>query len=568
MARREDTSEGLDRRGLIKGAAAAGLALGSAPAAASAAGRGERATNGVVPDDGITTDPALVTARTVNGRIRGYRQGGVLMFKGVPYAASTAGAKRFQPPQPVKPWQGVRSTLHYGPIAPQDKGTGRFNDEEAFIFRWNDAVEDEDCLRLNLWTAGCDDVRRPVLVWLHGGGFAAGSGHDIPAFDGENLARTGEAVVVTLNHRLNVLGFLDLSSWNEDLRDSANAGMLDIVAALRWVKDNIAEFGGDPARVTVFGQSGGGAKVSALMGMPAARGLFHRAAIFSGSFAQFNTPERSARLSALLLQELGVRKGDLAGLQAMPYATLRAAAERVTARINPPFDGFLDVRRLPQMLNFAPVVDGRTILPDAVDPAMPRTMPEVPLIIGSTLNEFVTGINNPDVNAMDAEGLRARVEKFAPGRAGPVIEAFRRTAPDAAPFALWSRIATAPIRQAVIDQARRRVAAGAGATHLFWFTWQTPILDGRPMAFHCLDIPFWFGNAGKCASMTGGGRGALDLAGRMSGALLAFAATGSPDTPALPQWRAVSAGSFPSLRLDGSPRMDAESDAAERASLR
>jgi para-nitrobenzyl esterase len=246
MARREDTSEGLDRRGLIKGAAAAGLALGSAPAAASAAGRGERATNGVVPDDGITTDPALVTARTVNGRIRGYRQGGVLMFKGVPYAASTGGANRFQPPQPVKPWPGVRSTLHYGPIAPQDKGTGRFNDEEAFIFRWNDAVEDEDCLRLNLWTAGCDDARRPVLVWLHGGGFAAGSGHDIPAFDGENLARTGDAVVVTLNHRLNVLGFLDLSTWSEDLRDSANVGMLDIVAALRWVKDNIAEFGGDP----------------------------------------------------------------------------------------------------------------------------------------------------------------------------------------------------------------------------------------------------------------------------------------------------------------------------------
>ncbi|QCI95893.1 carboxylesterase/lipase family protein (plasmid) [Novosphingobium sp. EMRT-2] len=567
MARRDDTSEGLDRRGLIKGAAA-GLVLGSAPAAASAAGRGERAMHGMAPDDGITTDPARVTAHTTGGRIRGYCQGGVLMFKGVPYAASTGGANRFQPPQPVKPWQGVRSTLHYGPIAPQDKGTGRFNDEEAFIFRWNDAVEDEDCLRLNLWTAGCDDARRPVLVWLHGGGFAAGSGHDIPAFDGENLARTGEAVVVTLNHRLNVLGFLDLSTWSEDLRDSANAGMLDIVAALRWVKDNIAEFGGDPARVTVFGQSGGGAKVSALMGMPAARGLFHRAAIFSGSFAQFNTPERAARLSALLLQELGVRKGDLAALQAMPYTSLRAAAERVAARINPSFDGFLDVRRLPQMLNFAPVVDGRTILADAVDPAIPRTTPDVPLIIGSTLNEFVTGINNPDANAMDAESLRARVETFAPGRAGPVVEAFRRATPDAAPFALWSRIATAPIRQAVIDQARRRIASGADAAYLFWFTWQTPILDGRPMAFHCLDIPFWFGNAGTCASMTGGGHEARQLAASMSGALLAFAATGSPDTDALPQWRAVSAGSFPSLRLDGSPRMDGESDAAERASLR
>ncbi len=554
-----------DRRGIMTGAAlATGLAL--YPASAGFAGP-KAAPPGPAPSE-ITTDPAQVTAKTASGRLRGYRKGRVTIFKGVPYAAPTGGANRFRPPQPVTPWQGVRSALHHGPIAPQDKGTGRLNDEEAFIFRWNDAVEDEDCLRLNIWTPGLYDARRPVLVWLHGGGFAAGSGHDIPAFDGENLARTGDAVVVTLNHRLNLLGFLDLSSWGDDYADSANVGMLDIVAALAWIRDNITRFGGDPERVTIFGQSGGGAKVTALMAMPAARGLFHRAAILSGSFAMFNTPDRSAQLTALLLAELGIARGDGAALQALPYAALRAAAEKVMARINPGFDGFVDVRRIAQMLNFAPVVDGRTILPTPGAPHVPMTDPKVPLIIGSTLNEFVNGINQPDADAMTEQMLRARAERFMPGRGDAVIRAFRAATPDASPFDLWSRMATAPIRQAVIDQAARRIAVEAAPTYLYWFTWQTPILDGRPRAFHCLDIPFWFDNAEACASMTGGGVEARGLARQMSRALIAFAATGTPQTAAMPEWRPITPGAFPSLRLDARPAMVDEIDAAERDSLK
>jgi para-nitrobenzyl esterase len=554
-----------DRRGIMTGAAlATGLAL--CPASASLANAKAPAPDPANPE--ISTDPAQVTAKTASGRLRGYRKGRITIFKGVPYAAPTGGANRFRPPRPAAPWQGVRSALHYGPIAPQDKGTGRFNDEEAFIFRWNDAVEDEDCLRLNIWTPGLYDARRPVLVWLHGGGFAAGSGHDIPAFDGENLARTGDAVVVTLNHRLNLLGFLDLSSWGEGFEDSGNVGMLDIVAALAWVHDNIARFGGDPDRVTIFGQSGGGAKVTALMAMPAARGLFHRVAILSGSFAMFNTPDRSAQLSALLLAQLGIARGDIAALQALHYATLRAAAEKVMAKINPGFDGFIDVRRIAQMLNFAPVVDGRNILPTPGAPGVPLTDPKVPLIIGSTLNEFVTGINQPEVEAMTEQGLHARAERFAPRRGDAVVRAFRAANPDASAFDLWSRIATAPIRQAVIDQAARRIAADAAPTYLYWFTWATPILEGRPRSFHCLDIPFWFNNAAACASMTGGGAGARALANQMSQALVAFAATGVPSASALPVWQPVTARAFPSLRLDTGPRMIAEIDAAERASLK
>lgn len=554
----------MQRRDLIRAVSMAGAVGLATPGKLSAQ------ENAALPSEdsfSIDTDRERTTARTTAGPVRGYRQGGVTMFKGVPYGASTGGANRFRPPRPPQPWTEVRSCLNYGPIAPQDKGTGRFHDEEAFIFRWNDAVEDEDCLRLNVWTQSLDDERRPVLVWLHGGGFAAGSGHDIPAFDGANLAATGKAVVVTLNHRLNLLGFLDLSDWGEEHDASANLGMLDIVAALRWVRDNIARFGGDPSRVTIFGQSGGGAKANALMAMPEAKGLYHRAMVMSGSFAMFNSPEKARRLSALVLEDLGIGRGDLPSLQALPYARLRTAAERVMARVNPSFDGFVDVRRIRDMLNFAPKFDGKTLLADPRHPGHVASDPQVPLIIGSTLNEFVTGINNPAAFAMTDEELRRKVERFVPGKAEAAIAAFRATGPVDKPFALWSRMATAPIRQAVIDQARRRLQAGSAPTWLFWFTWQSPVLEGRPMAFHCLDIPFWFGNARTCASMTGGGRDALALSASMVRSLLAFAADGMPGAKDLPTWRAVSGDDLASLQLAASPVMVREIDAAERAAI-
>lgn len=559
----------MQRRDLIRAASTAG-AIGLMPAAAFAAQENAMQPSSDAPAIDmarIDTDGEKTTARTTAGPIRGYRQGGVTMFKGVPYGAPTGGANRFYPPRPPQAWGEVRSCLHYGPIAPQDKGSGRFHDEEAFIFRWNDAVEDEDCLRLNVWSSSLDDGRRPVLVWLHGGGFAAGSGHDIPAFDGMNLAATGEAVVVTLNHRLNLLGFLDLSDWGEEHAATGNLGMLDIVAALRWVRDNIARFGGDPSRVTIFGQSGGGAKVTALMGMPEAKGLYHRAMVLSGSFAMFNTPDKARRLSALVLEDLGIARGDLPALQALPYVRLLAAAERVMARSNPTFDGFIDVRRIPDMLNFAPTLDGKTLLADPQHRSHAASDPQVPLIVGSTLNEFVTGINEPAAFAMTDEELRHKVDRFVPGKAEDAIAAFRATGPKDKPFALWSRMATAPIRQSVIDQAQRRLDSGSAPTWLFWFTWQSPVLEGRPMAFHCLDIPFWFGNARTCAAMTGGGREAEALSASMVRALLAFAAEGVPNAPDLRSWRAVSVDDMASLQLADSPRMIGEVDAAERAAI-
>ena len=259
-------------------------------------------------------------AQTKYGQVAGYIERGVYTYKGIPYAK----AERFLPAQEPKAWQGVRSSRHWGPVCPQAKNNGWRNDETAFFYQWNDGYQSEDCLRLNIWTKGLNDgKKRPVLFWLHGGGYTSGNGQEHPGYDGRNLADKGDVVVVTINHRLNVLGFLDLSSFGEKYKESANVGMTDIVAALRWVKENIANFGGDPNCVTIFGQSGGGGKVSTLLCMPSAQGLFHRAMVMSGSFLG-STPQKEAReVGELTAWYLGLTTETIDSIQRVPYESAR-----------------------------------------------------------------------------------------------------------------------------------------------------------------------------------------------------------------------------------------------------
>jgi para-nitrobenzyl esterase len=563
----------MNRRLLLKGAtlSIASGATSVLPALARANSAKEQAGGaGSSRGDGVIARAGQATVEIATGRIAGCIRNGIFSFKGLPYGDATEGINRFCPPRKPQPWTGIRSSRQYGFVCPQDKGTGRQNDEEAFMFQWNDSVEGEDCLRVNVWTPGINDnKKRAVMVWLHGGGFTAGSGHDLPAFDGENLARRGDVVVVTLNHRLNLLGFLDLSKYGEKYAESANVGMLDIVQALQWVRENIGVLGGDAERVLIFGQSGGGAKVSTLMGMPSAQGLFHRAIVQSGSFALSSTPEKSQRLAELMLLQLGLSASNVDRLQMLPYAELRRASEAVLRMANPPpAGGVIDVRRVGSGLGFGPVVDGKVLPTLPFGPNAPVISADIPMMIGTTLNEFASGINHPEYEHMSEGELETRTASLYAARAKAVVTAFRKRTPDAKPFDIWSRIMSAPVREAAVAQARSKAALEKAPAYLYWFTWHTPIFDARPRAFHCAELPFVFYNTDRCDTMTGGGPRARALAARIADAWIQFAKTGNPNHAGIPQWAPFHADTVPTLVFDDKTILVRNPDGDERDALR
>jgi para-nitrobenzyl esterase len=506
---------------------------------------------------------------TQHGKVIGYLHKGINAFKGIPYGADAAGANRFKPPRKPVPWVGVRSSRQYGPVSPQAARSGWANDEEAFLFSWNDGVQGEDCLRVNVWTPAVNDDRpRPVMVWLHGGGFAAGSGQELLAYDGENLARSGDVVVVSLNHRLNVFGYLDLSWAGQDYASSANVGMLDIVAALEWVRENIAAFGGDPGNVTIFGQSGGGGKAGTLMAMPGAKGLFHKAIIESGSMAKVGSAETSRKLGEQVVAELGFTQATIGRIHELPSSRLLEAAAAVlrraaaSATAGPP-----DIRRMADRPGFAPVLDGTVVTSHPFSPVATPLAAGIPLIVGSTLNEFVTGINHPEYEAMTLVELQSRATAMFGARAESIVGIFRKRTPLAKPFDLWSRIAASSVRGAAVDQAKAQAANGNAPVYLYWFTWQTPVLDGRPRAFHCSELPFVFDNTDRCEAMTGGGPEARKLGMAMSQAWTRFARTGNPNHAAMPVWQPVTAKSVPTMIFDSHSTLAIEPDREELASV-
>jgi para-nitrobenzyl esterase len=558
----------VQRRALLKGAAA--LACGAAApgvvsGATSAPARGQ-ASQGAAPV--IARDGDAVAA-TRTGRVAGYIHRGIVTFKGIPYADNSAGPNRFMPPVKPKSWEGVRSSRQYGYVAPQGPRGGWANDEEAFMFAWDDGVQNEDCLRVNVWTPALGDgKKRPVMIWLHGGGYTAGSGQELRSYDGENLARRGDLVMVSLNHRLNVLGYLDLSKFGDQYGASGNVGMLDIVAALEWVRDNIENFGGNPQMVTIFGQSGGGGKVSTLMAMPAAKGLFHRAIVESGSILQGIPPENAQKVTDAVVGELGLTAATIGQIQTLPYQQILTAADKVLRERRPKVVGGIpNFRRISTLLGFGPVVDGKTLPNHPFDPGAPAISADIPMIIGTTLNEFVTALNHPEYEVMSEADLETRVREIYGERTTSVISAFRQRTPQAKPFDLWSRIAASGVRGSAIEQAKLKAAQGRAPAYLYWFTWQTPILSGRPRAFHCAEIAFVFDNTDRCETMTGGGAEPRALAGKMCDAWIQFARTGNPNHPQLPNWPVFSPETIPTMIFDHPSRIEMNPDGAEQRSV-
>jgi para-nitrobenzyl esterase len=503
--------DGVFRRTLLRASALAAAAASTVDGVSGeTASKAER--------QAAVSTPTSAVVETVSGKVRGFLDRGIYTYKGIPYAASTEGKNRWLAPQKPTSWPGVREAMVYGPVCPsyyQGGGVFPFHMEPMF------AQESEDCLRVNVWTPGINDNRkRPVLVWLHSMGFHSGSGHQFRVYDGANLARRGDAVVVTLNHRINIFGFCNLKEYDDRLSQSANVGMLDIVAALQWVRDNIARFGGNPENVTVFGQSGGGMKICTLFAMPQAQGLFHKAIVQSGPRLRSGTLEGSARLSAGVVRELGISGDIVQQLQEVDFRKLRSAAMSAARTADAP----------------QPIVDGLTVVSHPLDEEALEMSSQIPLLIGTTLHE-----GNRSDKLLSESDLDEIVRKRFPGKFREVTETLKRTYPSSSANERLA-IVTSYYRRDSIQIAARKAALNAAPVFVYQFAWETPIFAERPArAIHFSDLPFTFDNTDLCPHATGGTKEARKLAARISEAWVRFARTGNPNHPGLPQWPRFSA---------------------------
>jgi para-nitrobenzyl esterase len=471
-----------------------------------------------------TESPAVDTAA---GKVRGLMNNGVHVFRGVPYGAPTGGVNRFMPPQKPAPWTGIRNAYENGHTAPQIMPAAS---AIGFGLRSN-ALQGEDCLVLNVFTPGVNENtnaghKRPVMVWIHGGGYTYSSGTTLVA-DGTNLARAGDVTVVCLNHRLNIFGHLYLDEvGGTKYAGSGNLGMLDLVAALEWVRDNIARFGGDPGNVTIFGQSGGGGKVSTLLGMPAAKGLFHKAIVESGSTLRQQTSEEAQKTTGKVFERLGLKPGQVDVLQNLPVPKLIEAMGNG---------------------RFGPVVDGKVLPRNPFDPTASDFSADVPVIIGTAETEG-TYFATPDILVLDEATMRARLKQRLHDDSDRIIDLFRKDRPNANPSELYYTISAFPTKANI--QAERKAALGKAPAYLYLINWRTPVQDGTRFSPHCLELPFVFNNVWHMPELVGTGPGIQPLADKVSGAWVAFAKTGNPNHAGIPHWPAYDATARATMLID------------------
>ncbi|MCR9262347.1 MAG: carboxylesterase family protein [Pseudomonadaceae bacterium] len=500
------------------------------------------------PSDAVETVVPDPVAQTNTGAVRGVSDDGVLTFKGVRYGADTS-TTRFAAPAKPQPWDGVKPAAAFGATCPQTP-TGN----PGGLFTSWAAVPtppmSEDCLFLNVWTpALADGAKRPVMVWFHGGGFSSGSGSS-RAYEGARLARRGDVVVVTVNHRLNVLGYLALGHYGEGFEDSAVAGVLDMVLALQWVQDNIASFGGDPDTVMIFGESGGGAKVSTLMATPIAQGLFHRAVVQSGAMLSF--PEQAVAQAAAdkLVANLGLTADTLAQIKTMPEADIRAALEGTGAAT-------------------APSIDGRTLTRHPFEPDAAPAGRDVPMLLGTnrTENSLFIGGANPAIFDVTWEQLPDIMRRSYPDKdVEAIIAGYRALQPEASAADVYFE-ATTDSRWLAghVVQAERKVQQGGAATYLYLFNWDTPVDGGKWRSPHALEIGFVFDNVANSESMSGSGAEQQQIADMMADTWIAFARNGKPDNPEIPEWPAYNLETRPVMVFDTTPVVINDARAAQRA---
>jgi para-nitrobenzyl esterase len=465
--------------------------------------------------------------KTTHGVISGSVDDGIYSFKGIPYAK----AERFMPPQAPDSWKGVRDATRFGPIAMQ---VNSWSPEEA--------MDEHKLFTVNVWTQGINDgKKRPVMFWLHGGGFAVGASDD-PITDGKMLAQKGDVVLVSVNHRLNIMGFLDLSSVDKKYADSANVGMLDAIAALKWVNKNIKNFGGDPDNVTILGESGGGGKVGTLMAMPAAHGLFHKAIIQSGTLVNIMTKEQSTAIGEALVEEVG----DLNKLLTMPYKELVAAGDRALAKtVGVRTPGSLKVT------GFVPVPDGVNLVQQPFTPGFAEFSKNIPLLIGTTLNELVrTAYGEKDLTL---EQAKTRLQSVYGDNTDKYIALYAKSYQTFTPQDLLSLDTV--FRPTTIKVADAWSAASNAPVYAYLLTWKSPVDDASKGSFHGLDIPLAFKNLELGKHWTGSTEESHILAEQMSSAWINFARTGNPNADNLPAWKAYTRENGETLIFDVEPKI-------------
>ncbi len=500
----------------------------------------------------VTSADLFPVVETAQGRLRGMTAGGVSMFKGVRYGADTSGRNRFMAPTPAPKWAGVRDAIEYGQVAPQMPNSRASDYSGLIMFDIQPGGMGEDCLVLNLWSPKLDRAaKRPVLLHIHGGGFYGGSGNS-PGFDGEALARFGDCVVITINHRLGAFGYLNLAQTAPQFSRSPVAGMMDIVQALAWVRENVEAFGGDPSRVLAFGQSGGGAKTSILMGMPSAQGLFHRAGVMSGARLRLDDAQTADRGTSAYLAALGIARKDVARLQTLPYQTLLAAQATLEAA---------DRARGEAPRSFSPSIDGHIIPGHPFDPGAPQMSANVPMIISNALDERAYRLTNFN---LDEAGLRAFIAaRVGEARASAVLAMYRQDDPRATPFIIQARFDTdETFRKPSLTMTERKAAQGAAPAWSYLWRSPSPAYGGRYGALHGIDVGP--GLHDVRGGLNEANPDSIRLADELASAWVSFAATGNPNNPKTPNWPSYSLPTRATLVFDHATHVENDPRAAFR----
>jgi para-nitrobenzyl esterase len=518
----------LNRREALLMSATAGLGL----AMSKQAGASDSIKTGVHQQEpGNCSTPRTAIANTQYGKVRGFVDGGVLTFKGVPYGQNTAGENRWLPAKPPLPWKDEYPALVYGGNCPQNlhDWTGI---EQTFLQDWDDGYQSEDMLKLNIWTPGLTG-KRPVMFYIHGGGFSFGSSYELPAHEGAQMARHHDVVQVSVNHRLNALGFLDVSEvGGSAYEDSVNVGMTDLVAALKWVQQNISNFGGDPDKVMIYGQSGGGSKVTTLLGMTSAAGLIHRASVQSGGGGNIPTGEQQKEYAREIVKELGIGAHDIEALQKMEWPKLIKAASAVSARMNPRGAGMLGPFGPPRA-GWSPSVDGRVITIRSFTDAAPEISKNIPLLMGTVSEEG----NRMSSHPTEAEWHDNLVKFYGQEKAAALIAGLKKTYPRKSIRTL-SYMCGGPglnslsMRNNVVKMAKLKCDQKAAPVYTYYFSWQSPMLEDAG-AWHTAELAFCFDNTKRCEQGTGNTPQAQALAKKMATAWANFARTGNPSQPGL-----------------------------------